>query len=808
MDAARQRALLALFGNLVNGGGPGGAGVPSGGNRAEPPVTRAAAAAALRPRPRERVDHVHDPPRAVRLQRRAMARSELAADVRRRCSDARLAVAPSGVGGAGAGGDDAVAGAAADAGSSRSAPPPPLAALLRRRESSAAAARDARLLTTSGSAFAPNKFLAAFRGGARDRVYNCAFSASGRYLVAAWQDESIRIYDTALGGAGPAADTPDEAAAAAAAKVAGGWREAVRVQARNVTWTVSSTDTSPDERSVLYTTLNSTVHLLRLSDPAAAADGSGAAGWRGGGGTAGTADNYDDDDDEELEGAPGSPASPRGGARYSSLATPRSPYTAMAAAEAAAGGARAGERSFRAAGGGGGGGGGGRAAGGDFGVSAHEALDFSRMGLGAEAGESGLGAGGGLGRRGRGGGGSNFGIFSARFSRGGGEIVAGCNDGVLRIFDIERGVVSESVRAHGDDINSVCFAGGAGDAADTVVSGSDERLTPLKIWDRRALGRPVGVLLGHRGGITHVAPRGDGVHVLSAGKDQTIKIWDRRRAGEASGGGGGGGGGGYGGGGGAARGGNDEGAWLDFDYRWEGAAFERGFHPRDASLLTLHGPSIQQTLIRAHFSPLESTGGRFVYSGSADGVVYVFEALTGALVRQLRHHRAAVRDVSWHPTQPLLAAASWDGELSLFGFGAEEAVKARRAARSWRVDAVGVRARNHAERRRLAAARSAIDGGGGGSGGGEGGESSDEDLGDDEELRRVAAVASARGASGSSAGAGSGGDYEDDLDGGEGDEEEDEDEDGEDEVDADDLDEEDGADGEDGDDAEEEEEDR
>jgi WD repeat-containing protein 23 len=232
--------------------------------------------------------------------------------------------------------------------------------------------------------------------------------------------------------------------------------------------------------------------------------------------------------------------------------------------------------------------------------------------------------------------------FCAKFSRGGGEIVAGCNDGVLRIFDIERGVVSESVRAHGDDINSVCFAGGQGDAADIVISGSDERPTPLKVWDRRALGRPVGVLLGHRSGVTHVAPRGDGAHVLSVGKDQVLKIWDRRRAGATSAD--------------ALR--DSARVWLDFDYRWERTDFDRVWSPRDASLMTLAGPAVQQTLVRAHFSPLDATGGRFVYSGSADGCIYVFEVSPAASVRRARLHRCPTRLTRRCPSPPPLLAGA------------------------------------------------------------------------------------------------------------------------------------------------------
>jgi WD repeat-containing protein 23 len=38
------------------------------------------------------------------------------------------------------------------------------------------------------------------------------------------------------------------------------------------------------------------------------------------------------------------------------------------------------------------------------------------------------------------------------------------------------------------------------------------------------------LLAGHTEGITHVDPKGDGYHVISNCKDQTIKLWDTRAA--------------------------------------------------------------------------------------------------------------------------------------------------------------------------------------------------------------------------------------------------------------------------------------
>ena len=44
--------------------------------------------------------------------------------------------------------------------------------------------------------------------------------------------------------------------------------------------------------------------------------------------------------------------------------------------------------------------------------------------------------------------------------------------------------------------------------------------------------------------------------------------------------------------------------------------------PGDSSVMTYRGHSVQKTLIRAKFSPVHTTGQRFIYTGSACGSVY------------------------------------------------------------------------------------------------------------------------------------------------------------------------------------------
>jgi len=44
---------------------------------------------------------------------------------------------------------------------------------------------------------------------------------------------------------------------------------------------------------------------------------------------------------------------------------------------------------------------------------------------------------------------------------------------------------------------------------------------------------------------------------------------------------------------------------------------------------------------------------RFIYSGSADGEIVMYDTLSDAVVT-LRGHEDVVRDVAWHPYQALL----------------------------------------------------------------------------------------------------------------------------------------------------------
>ncbi|GAB4823240.1 hypothetical protein N2152v2_010286 [Parachlorella kessleri] len=241
------------------------------------------------------------------------------------------------------------------------------------------------------------------------------------------------------------------------------------------------------------------------------------------------------------------------------------------------------------------------------------------------------------------------GIWSLRWSSDNSEIVAGAGDNSLYVYDVTQAKTVVRVEGHQDDVNAVAYAD---ETCKVIFSGSDDCL--VKVWDRRLMSgrrsKPAGVLVGHCEGITHIDAKGDGRYLISNGKDQTVKLWDlrgMRSHAEAQ----------------QLR--RDRVPHFSWDYRWmEYPGRDRLVtHPHDASLMTYRGHSVLSTLIRAYWSPPANTGQRYIYTGSADGGVWVYDVLTGRVVTVLRYHREVVRDCSWHPYLPMLASVSFDGTV-------------------------------------------------------------------------------------------------------------------------------------------------
>ncbi|PKI86053.1 hypothetical protein MVES_000420 [Malassezia vespertilionis] len=278
----------------------------------------------------------------------------------------------------------------------------------------------------------------------------------------------------------------------------------------------------------------------------------------------------------------------------------------------------------------------------------------------------------------------HFGIWSLRFSGDSREILAGGHCGSIFVYDVEAQRRILNVVGHQDDVNSVAFTDTT--SSNVFVSGGDDAF--LKLWDRRSLGhgKPAGVLPGHTEGITYISPKGDGRYCISNSKDQSVRLWDLRNLQSSE----------------ASQGTDRVDLGLrNWDYRYMPYRPPRFYaHPLDSSVMAYRGHSVLRTLIRCYFSPKETTGQQYIYSGSADGRIHIW-SLDGQIVqiidrsetyplctgrdrtttdpsapdwampdmhassrRYLRRvhggSRSIVRDVSWHPGEPTMMSTSWD----------------------------------------------------------------------------------------------------------------------------------------------------
>ncbi|KAF8848792.1 WD40 repeat-like protein [Acephala macrosclerotiorum] len=272
--------------------------------------------------------------------------------------------------------------------------------------------------------------------------------------------------------------------------------------------------------------------------------------------------------------------------------------------------------------------------------------------------------------------GGSFGIWSIRYSGDARTLVAGTTGGSVVVYDIESRTPLHRIFGHDEDVNAVCFADKS--SPHILYSGSDD--TILKVWDTRSMGdsRAAGAFVGHIEGLTYIDSKGDGRYIISNGKDQSMKLWDLRMV--------------------MASGDFENikskrrvARETRFEYRW-GEYDEDDWYadPYDNSLVTFRGHRVLRTLIRCHFSPAASTNSRYVYSGSEDGKVYIWnmdatlagtvdvcEATKASRPRTHRFEmmgwndddddvmnarwRTCVRDASWHPNAPMIVASAWNG---------------------------------------------------------------------------------------------------------------------------------------------------
>jgi len=248
-------------------------------------------------------------------------------------------------------------------------------------------------------------------------------------------------------------------------------------------------------------------------------------------------------------------------------------------------------------------------------------------------------------------------IYSLKLSGDNKEIIAACGKALggapVQIFDIESNKLKQSVFAHKEDINSVCYLDN--NNSSIFITASDDGV--CKLWDTRALKNfePAGIFYGHVSGLTSVESRNDNRYFISNCKDQSIKMWDIRNSTTE----------------------RKNYPFLKYDYRYEVLnsnhidqikTYQKRF---DQSVMSFWGHQVHSTLIRCHFSPVRGTDQRYIYTGSYDGRVYVYDTITGenavTLEIPLDEDRDVknqiVRDCAWHPCSQQIVSTNFYGDV-------------------------------------------------------------------------------------------------------------------------------------------------
>ncbi|XP_031619571.1 DDB1- and CUL4-associated factor 11 [Contarinia nasturtii] len=266
---------------------------------------------------------------------------------------------------------------------------------------------------------------------------------------------------------------------------------------------------------------------------------------------------------------------------------------------------------------------------------------------------------------------SSFCIFSLAFSNCGDQIIGGGSDGCLYIYDLVMAKRTFRCPFEQDavDVNAVGFID---ETSNIIFSGSDNGI--IKIWDRRCLNetnpKEVGIFSGHLDGITYIDSKNDARYLISNSKDQTIKLWDMRvfsPSGDAN----------------QSSSRRRTRYYNRWDYRWDTVPKE--FYTDtvtlsdDASIMTYRGHRVKKTLIRAKFSPQETTGQRYIYTGCGTGRLIIYDVLTGKIMYSVRGHKDIVRDVAWHPSRSEILTSSWDFNVNLNWRGHKKKVQLKRS---------------------------------------------------------------------------------------------------------------------------------
>lgn len=246
-------------------------------------------------------------------------------------------------------------------------------------------------------------------------------------------------------------------------------------------------------------------------------------------------------------------------------------------------------------------------------------------------------------------------ILDLHYSTDGHHIYTASTDKTVGVFDSNTGQRLKRLKGHSTYVNA-CHPARRGPPL--IVSGSDD--CSVKVWDQRHRAPVANMNSTYQ--VTAVSFGDTSEQVVSAGIDNTVKVWDTRKSNTVL----------Y-----NMNGHNDtvtamalspDGSYvltnsMDNTLRvWD----IRPFAPQErcVKIFTGHQHNFEKNLLKCTWSP----DGQMVSAGSADRFVYVWDTTSRRIVYKLPGHLGSVNDVDFHMVEPIILSASSDKQIYLGEF--------------------------------------------------------------------------------------------------------------------------------------------
>jgi|ERR1711974_42598 len=241
-------------------------------------------------------------------------------------------------------------------------------------------------------------------------------------------------------------------------------------------------------------------------------------------------------------------------------------------------------------------------------------------------------------------------VLEAQYATGGSQLVSCSADKSAMIWDIERLRRLRRLGEHDNYVNSCS----ASRESQLIVTGSDDATS--KVWDQRVAGSIA--TLPNQWQVTSVCFNKNSDQIFTGGLDNDIKVWDFKMKKIIY----------------SLRGHVDTVTGLslspDGDYllsnsmdntlkMWDTRPFAPSGRLKRQFIGLQH--NVEKNLLRCAWSP----DGALVSAGSADQMVYIWQASDAKMVYRLPGHKGSVNDVAFHPVEPIIASCSSDQTIFL-----------------------------------------------------------------------------------------------------------------------------------------------